>query len=128
MVGYYTLTHKSIRVPASLLTNTTKKKIERFTKLDEATNTYDVFAFLITQFGKDSFCGYRINGNDMMNMALSILSKVQREVGGGIVFLECEDNDKLLNFYQNENNRFIVYGERIANEENKKYKQLLRLF
>ena len=45
-----------------------------------------------------------------------------------LFFLECEDNDKLLNFYQNENNRFIVYGERIANVENKKYKQLLRLF
>lgn len=37
-------------------------------------------------FGKDSFCGDRLNGNDMMNMSLSILSKVQREVGGGIVF------------------------------------------
>ena len=47
MVGYFTLTHKPIRVPASLLTNTTKNKIERFTKLDETTNTYDVSAFLI---------------------------------------------------------------------------------
>ncbi len=128
MVGYFTLAHKPIRVPASLLTNTTKKKMERFTKIDEKTNTYDVSAFLIAQFGKDSSCGYKLNGNDMMNMALSILLKVQREVGGGIVFLECEDNDKLLKFYQNENNRFIVYGERLADEENIKYKQLLRLF
>lgn len=85
-------------------------------------------AFLIAQFGKDSSCGYRLNGNDMMNMALSVLLKVQREVGGGIVFLECEDNDKLLNFYQSKNNRFIVYGERLVDVENIKYKQLLRLF
>ena len=98
LAGYFTLTHKPIRVPASLLTNTTKKKIERFTKLDETTNTYDVSAFLIAQFGKDSSCGYKLNGNDMMNMALSILLKVQREVGGGIVFLECEDYNKLLKF------------------------------
>lgn len=128
IVGYFTLTHKPIRVPSDLLTNTTKKKIERFTKLDEATNTYDVSAFLIAQFGKNSSCNLSISGDEIMNMALSILSKVQREVGGGIVFLECEDNEKLLDFYQNENNRFIIYGNRYSNKENITYKQLLRLF
>ncbi|MBP3200071.1 MAG: GNAT family acetyltransferase [Lachnospiraceae bacterium] len=128
MLGYFTLTHKPIRVPADLLTNTTKKKIERFTKLDEATNTYDVSAFLIAQFGKNTSLPQAITGNEMMNMALSVLSKVQREIGGGIVFLECEDNDKLLEFYENENNRFIIYGNRYSNKENIMYKQLLRLF
>ena len=128
LVGYFTLTHKPIRVPANLLTNTTKKKIERFTKLDEATNTYDVSAFLIVQFGKNTSSPQTISGNEMMNMALSILSKVQREIGGGIVFLECENNNTLLNFYQNENNRFIIYGNRYSNRDDIMYKQLLRLF
>ena len=63
-----------------------------------------------------------------MDMAISVLSKVQRQVGGGIVFLECEDNDILVNFYQNDNNRFVAYGERFSNKENINYKQLLRLF
>lgn len=128
IVGYFTLTHKPIRVPAEFLTITAKKKIERFAKLDESTNSYDVSAFLIAQFGKNTAIDLTVSGDDMMNMAISILSKVQRQVGGGIVFLECEDNDRLLNFYQNENNRFVVYGERFSSNENVTYKQLLRLF
>lgn len=128
IVGYFTLTHKPIRVPAEFLTITAKKKIERFAKLDESTNSYDVSAFLIAQFGKNTTINSSIGGDDMMNMAISILSKVQRQVGGGIVFLECEDNDRLLNFYQNDNNRFVIYGERFSSNESVTYKQLLRLF
>ena len=45
IVGYFTLTHKPIRVPAEFLTNTSQKRIERFAKLDEGTNSYDVSAF-----------------------------------------------------------------------------------
>lgn len=128
IVGYFTLTHKPIRVPAEFLTNTAQKKIERFAKLDEGTNSYDVSAFLIAQFGKNTAVNSSVTGNDMMNMAISVLSKVQRQVGGGIVFLECEDNGRLIDFYQNENNRFVVYGERFSNKEKVTYKQLLRLF
>lgn len=110
------------------MTNTAQKKIERFAKLDEGTNSYDVSAFLIAQFGKNTAVNSSVTGNDMMNMAISVLSKVQRQVGGGIVFLECEDNGRLIDFYQNENNRFVVYGERFSNKEKVTYKQLLRLF
>ena len=34
----------------------------------------------------------------------------------------------LLDFYQNENNRFRVYGERFSKSENTNYIQLLRFF
>ena len=128
IVGYFTLAHKPIRVPAEFLTNTSRKKIERFAKLDDSTKSYDISAFLIAQFGKNTALSSEINGNDMMNMAIGILSKIQRQVGGGIVFLECEDNDRLLDFYQNDNNRFIIYGERFSSKERITYKQLLRLF
>ena len=45
-----------------------------------------------------------------------------------IVFLESEDNEKLLSFYQNERNCLKLYGERFSEKENKKYLQLLRFF
>ena len=128
IAGYFTLTHKPVRVPSEFLSETSKRKIERFAKLDEDDNSYDVSAFLIAQFGKNSSLDNKLSGDDMMNMAISVLSKVQRQVGGGIVFLECEDNDKLLKFYQNSNNRFVVYGKRFSNKENIMYNQLLRLF
>ena len=128
IVGYFALTHKPMRIPTNLLSNTAKKKIERWTKLDDATNSYDASAFLIAQFGKNSALNTNISGNTMMDMAISILHAVQKQVGGGIVFLECECNDKLLDFYQNENNKFIVYGERFSETDNVTYKQLLKLF
>ena len=61
-----------------------------------------------------------------MDDVFSILSEVQHLIGGEVVFLECEEKEKLLEFYKNDNNRFKQYGERISNKENKKYLQLLR--
>lgn len=37
-----------------------------------------------------------------MEAVLTILKHVQREIGGGVVYLECEEKPELLNFYQNE--------------------------
>ena len=128
IVGYFTLTHKSIKVSAEFLSNTAKKKIERFTNLDKDTNSYDVSAFLIAQFGKNATYENDITGDEMMKFAISILRKVQRQIGGGVMFLECEDNIKLLNFYQNENNRFMAYGDRYSEKDNITYKLLLRMF
>lgn len=64
----------------------------------------------------------------MMDFCFEILESVQKQVGGGIVFLECEDKKQLLNFYQNENNNFRVYGERFSETEKTKYIQLLKFF
>lgn len=128
IVGYFTLTHKPARIPADLLSNTSIKKIEKYAKIDEGTNSYDASAFLIAQFGKNSNVDSSLSGDEMMDMAISVLLKAQRQIGGGIVFLECENKENLLNFYQNENNRFVPYGERFSEKENITYKQLLRLF
>ena len=129
-VGYFTVTHKSALIPADALSKTSQKKIAMHAKLDESTNCYDVSAFLIAQFGKNYAVedGKTISGNRLMDYVFMVLTDVQHLVGGGVVFLECEENDKLLNFYQNENNRFRVYGERISDNEHKKYLQLLRFF
>ena len=50
-----------------------------------------------------------------MDYCIEILASVQKQVGGGIAFLECEDKKQLLNFYQNENNRskFEFFKNRI---------------
>lgn len=39
-----------------------------------------------------------------------------------------EDRPKLLVFYENEQNRFRVFGERYSDKDQVKYIQLLRLF
>ncbi|MBO6229124.1 MAG: GNAT family acetyltransferase [Ruminiclostridium sp.] len=128
--AYFTLTHKSSLIPIDMLSKTSIRKLSMHAKLDEATNCYDVSAFLIAQFGKNFAVddGNSVVGDRLMDAVFSILEEAQRLIGGGVIFLECEDNDKLLSFYQNDNNRFKLYSSRFSEREQKKYLQLLRFF
>lgn len=96
---------------------------------NEKTDEYALSAFLIGQFGKN----YQHkdapvpDGGKMMEAVLTILKHVQREIGGGVVYLECEEKPELLNFYQNEKNRFRKFGERLSEKENVNYIQMLRI-
>lgn len=127
-IGYFTLTHKSSLIPKDKLSITSRKKLEKHAKFDESINCYDVSAFLIAQFGKNYAAadGKAVSGDHLMDDVFSILSEVQHLIGGEVVFLECEEKEKLLSFYQNKNNRFKLYGERISKKEKRKYLQLLR--
>ena len=61
-----------------------------------------------------------------MDVANDILVNIQRQIGGGIIYLDCEDIEKLKNFYVSEN--FQMFGERFSEEDNQKYLQYMRFF
>jgi hypothetical protein len=126
MVAIFTLTHKAIEISNKDLSNSRRKKISRYADLNLESDSYIVSAFLIAQFSKNYAInnGESVNGDGIMELTFEVLHKVQREIGGGIVYLECEDKPKLLSFYQNENNRFTVFDERYSNEDKTKYIQL----
>jgi len=130
IAAYFTLTHKPANISASSLSNTSLKTLSRYAILDEDSNSFNISAFLIAQFGKNSAYkgSNKISGNRMMNLCFEILEQVQKQIAGGIVFLECEEKKELLKFYQNENNNFRIYGERFSATEKKKYIQLLKFF
>lgn len=130
IVGIFSLAHKAIELSGDGLSRMMKRKIERYAQFDQNKNSYTVSAFLIAQFGKNyNVCAANdFSGDDLMENALKTLRGVQRDVGGGIVYLDCEDHPKLLSFYQNERNCFRIFGERYSHAEGKKYIQLLRLF
>lgn len=130
IAAYFTLTHKPSNISASSLSKTTIKTLSRYAMFDKDSASFNISAFLIAQFGKNSaYNGSdKISGNEMMNYCFEILESVQKQVGGGIVFLECENKKPLLNFYQNENNRFRIYGERFSKTDKIKYIQMLRFF
>lgn len=85
-------------------------------------------AFLIAQFGKNYAVddGKRITGKQLMDVANDILMNIQHQIGGGIIYLDCEDTEKLKNFYVGEN--FQLFGERFSEEDNQKYLQYMRFF
>lgn len=128
IAAYFTLTHKPSTVKSELLSRTGQKKLSMHARYDTSVQVYSVSAFLIAQFGKnDAYEGLeRISGNLLMDMALTVLQGVQKQIGGGVVFLECENKPKLLEFYQNEHNNFKIFGERFSESDNIKYLQLLK--
>ncbi len=130
LISYFTLTHKPSSVDGQVLSKTSRKKLEMHARMDESIQAYSVSAYLIAQFGKNYGVdgGHSISGNELMDMAFDVLERVQRQIGGGVVFLECEDNPVLLKFYQNDHNRFRLFGERYSEREQVKYLKLLRFF
>lgn len=128
LLGYFALTHKAVLISNSQLSNTSRKKLERFARLDRATGDYMASAFLIAQFGKNYGVdnGKRISGGQLMDIANDILVNIQRQIGGGIIYLDCEDNERLQQFYVNE--KFHKFGERFSEEEEQKYLQYMRFF
>lgn len=130
IAAIFTLAHKAIEIGNANLSNSKRKKISRYAIWDSETESYTMSAFLIAQFGKNYAVdeGKDISGNELMDLTFEVLEKVQHDIGGGIVFLECEDKGKLLDFYQSEKNGFMQFNERYSVDDNIKYMQLFHFF
>ena len=53
---------------------------------------------------------YLISGKELLDLALDKINFVQNEIGGKFTYLECQDNSKLIKFY--EDNGFTKFGKR----------------
>lgn len=129
IAGIFTLTHKAVQLLDAGLTGTVRKKIQRHARLDEATDSYILSAFLVAQFGKNYQYGEAnaFKGNELMDMTIVTLKEIQRQIGGGVVYLECEDKPQLLSFYQNKENRYQIFGDRYSERDAVKYIQLMKI-
>ena len=128
VLGYFTLAHKPIEMPASGLSKSTRKTMERYSQLNAETDSYLVSAFLIAQFGKNYAVdnGKRITGKELMELVVNELGDIQHRAGGGIEYLDCEADAKLINFYESEG--FRLFGERISEKDGKRYLQYMKFF
>ena len=115
--GIFAVTHKALQVMGQELSGTVRKKLQRYAQADEETGELTLSAFLIGQFGKN----YQYTD-------IATITGVQHQIGGGVVYLECEEKPQLLNFYQNDTNRFRIFGERYSEKDQTKYIQLLKTF
>lgn len=110
--GYFSLTVKPIAIPAKFVekSNVVKKKWSKFATYDSSRKVYVASAYLIAQFGKNCLdkASNALSGNDLMNICMGVIKECQHMVGGGIVFLECENNPKLIKFYQD--NGFVEFN------------------
>jgi len=125
LLGYFSLAHKPLEIPADGISRKIRDKVKRFSALDEENNVYQVSAFLIGQFGKNYAVehGKRITGAQMMKLALEQLQMAQNTIGGTIVYLDCEADAGLIQFYESQ--KFTLFGERISENDGKRYLQYL---
>lgn len=105
LVGYFTITIKPISINADSFSNTMKRKIARVSELDETHGIYTLSAYLIAQLGKNfsSNVRKRVTGEQLLQAALDTIKELQYMAGGMVVFLEADDNKKLIEFYEEKN-------------------------
>ena len=78
-------------------------------------------AYFIAQLGKnyDDSIGNTISGDNLLSIALGKVKELQYMAGGGmVVFLESENKDRLLDFYEKQNG-----FKRFDTKVTKKYKE-----
>jgi hypothetical protein len=128
ILGYFTLTHKSLILNGHNLSRTARKKLARYSRLDSSTGNYMASAFLLAQFGKNYTLdkANRIDGSELMQLATGVLLHVQHQIGGGIVYLVCEDNEHLTSFYSKQN--FKVFDDRYSSSDKQNFVQFIRFF
>lgn len=105
IIGYFTITIKPITVNGDSFSNTVKKKIARVSEQDEESGNYSLSAYLIAQLGKNFKDGAneKISGDQLLGLAIEKIKELQYMAGGMVIFLEAENKEKLIHFYEDKN-------------------------
>lgn len=112
LVGYYTLTNKCLIVENQAISRGLKKRLSQFATYDPAIKKYFLPAPLIGQLGKNFNHGYNalISGDELLKIAIDEIKLVQQSLGGKVVYIECEDVERLKEFYIR--NGFVEFDKR----------------
>ena len=94
-----------------------KGRIRKFATYDDLNKAYKLSSPLIAQIGKNYQNGYDklITGDELLKIACDKVKEAQKIVGGKTVYLECEDCEKLIDFYSS--NGFVVFGKRALDKD-----------
>lgn len=117
LIGYYTIANKAIEIEKKSVSNGTYKKIQKFKVASFSNDSCLIPAILIGQLGKNYAAGNDtlIKGKELLKMAVDRIQDIQYEVGGKFAYLECEDKEKLINFYTE--NGFVLFGKRTLDRD-----------
>ncbi|MCL1823524.1 MAG: hypothetical protein FWG44_04915 [Oscillospiraceae bacterium] len=91
--AYFTITLKTIEF-GETLSKSIIKRIDGFSK-----DIKSAEAVLIGQLGKNQNYQNDINGQTILNNAFRIVYCIHNLAGGRIMFLECNEHPKLIDFY-----------------------------
>lgn len=112
LISYYTTNLKALSVEKIAVSKSMKRRLNKFATYDEDLKSYLIAAPLIAQLGKNFTNQYNllIKGDELLKLACDRVAIAQEQIGGKIVYLECEEKPQLLEFYQR--NGFVNFGKR----------------
>lgn len=111
LVGYFTLANKALCFTQDKIPSQTwQRRLLKFSQFEESIQRYFISTPLIGQLGKNYTNSYNtlIDGSQLLKLALGKIKEMQRIVGGKIVYLECENDQKIIDFYSQ--NSFTNFG------------------
>ena len=99
----------------------------RVSDFDSQTQTYTISAYLIAQLGKNYKDGRNkeITGAELLELAWSVIEDMQYRGGGMVVFLEANNEEKLLSFYRD--NKFRQFDTRLTESKQAEPHELVQL-
>lgn len=111
--GYFSITNKSLVIPRRQyknFSNSLKKKLMGLGHQTEQ-NNYEIKGYLLGQLGKNysdiAKKANRVSGKDLLAIAYGKINEAYIITGGRILFLECENHEKLKNFYEDNGFRML---------------------
>ncbi|MDR1299393.1 MAG: hypothetical protein LBJ84_04000 [Oscillospiraceae bacterium] len=114
VVAYFTLSLKSLKLQ-DMLSKNKIKDIDGFSR-----DVQSVAIALIGQFGKDEFIAKNISGKELLDICMKIMYQIHTLIGGRYVLIECQDIDKVVDFYRE--NGFKT----LQTDNNDNYLQMVR--
>jgi len=107
ILGYFSLSFKSLALDTSKISATQVKRLDGISK-----HAKNIKVFLIGQIGKNS----QIENNPLsLKIILSeiygVIAQVQSLIGGRVIVLECEDHPRLINLYESHGYKVIDITE-----------------
>ena len=119
LVGYFSVAMKTIIVKKNCVSANLGKRIRKFSQTNADGRSYLISAPLIAQLSKNFFNGYNklITGDELLKIACDNVNEFQMMTSGKVVYLECEDNEKLIDFYSS--NGFVNFGKRDLDKDEK---------
>lgn len=130
LVGYFTLTIKPIEVNNnSNISKSVMKKVARMSEGSEHSNSFHLAAYLIAQLSKNfsNNANNKITGKQLLEIAIMHLKEIQFKIGGTVVFLETDENERLLDFYSEENEFKIFRTRESGTKESHTLVQMLKV-
>ncbi|WP_037283910.1 hypothetical protein [Saccharibacillus sacchari] len=106
LVGYFSISNKPLTMPGKQFRKLSKSLQKRLTGMGSRgeQSSYIIKGYLLGQLGKnfstEALAANCCSGNDLLQIVYKKVAEAHRIVGGRILYLECENVPKIIEFYR----------------------------